>query len=87
VTHLIKCVEFRPDIAVLDIGLPVLDGYQLATRLRARLGTHPCRLIALSGYGQEADKVRSREAGFELHLVKPITPDQVAALGTDPHRS
>jgi PAS domain S-box-containing protein len=87
VAALASVQQFRPDIAVLDIGLPVLDGYQLATRLRARLGTHPCRLIALSGYGQEADKVRSREAGFELHLVKPITPDQVAALGTDPHRS
>jgi PAS domain S-box-containing protein len=86
VAALASVQQFRPDIAVLDIGLPVLDGYQLATRMRARLGTHPCRLIALSGYGQDADKDRSREAGFELHLVKPISPDEVAALGTDPDR-
>jgi PAS domain S-box-containing protein len=72
--------RLQPDIAVLDIGLPVLDGYELATRLRALLGDHPCRLIALSGYGQEADKAASSAAGFERHLVKPITPEQVARL-------
>ena len=70
----------QPDIAVLDIGLPGMDGYQLARSLRALLGTHPCRLIALSGYGQAADRQRSGEAGFEQHLVKPISPDQVARL-------
>ncbi|HBZ08026.1 MAG TPA: hybrid sensor histidine kinase/response regulator, partial [Massilia sp.] len=67
-------------IAVLDIGLPGMGGYQLGRSLRALLGTHPCRLIALSGYGQAADRQRSGEAGFEQHLVKPISPDQVARL-------
>jgi len=71
----------RPDLAVLDIGLPVLDGYQLAARMRALLGNHPCRMIALTGYGQDADLARSAAAGFERHLVKPITPEQVANLG------
>jgi len=70
----------RPDIAVLDIGLPVLDGYQLAAHMRALLGNHPCRMIALTGYGQDADLARSAAAGFERHLVKPITPEQVANL-------
>jgi PAS domain S-box-containing protein len=72
--------RFLPDIAVLDIGLPALDGYQLAARMRAQLGEHPCRLLALSGYGQESDKARSEEAGFEQHFVKPISPDQIARL-------
>jgi CheY-like chemotaxis protein len=73
--------RFLPEIAVLDIGLPGLDGYQLAARLRELLGTHPCRLVALTGYGQEGDKARSHAAGFEQHLVKPISAEQVAGLG------
>jgi PAS domain S-box-containing protein len=72
--------RFLPEIAVLDIGLPGLDGYQLAARLREVLGTHPCRLVALTGYGQESDKARCHAAGFELHLVKPISAEQVASL-------
>jgi PAS domain S-box-containing protein len=76
--------RFRPNIAVLDIGLPGLNGYQLAAGIRARLGSHPCRLVALTGYGQDTDKARSLEAGFELHLVKPISAHQVAALVTAP---
>jgi len=72
--------EFLPDLAVLDIGLPVLDGYELARRMRVLLDGHPCRLVALTGYGQEADKVRSSQAGFEHHLVKPVNPDLVVEL-------
>ena len=68
------------DACLLDIGLPVLDGYQLAARMRTLLGEHRCRLFALTGYGQEADLARSAQAGFEQHLVKPITPEQVAHL-------
>jgi CheY-like chemotaxis protein/two-component sensor histidine kinase len=71
---------FLPDLAVLDIGLPVLDGYELARRMRALLDGHPCRLVALTGYGQEADKARSEQAGFERHLVKPVNPDLVVRL-------
>ena len=76
--------RMRPDIAVLDIGLPVLDGYQLAAGMRALLGAQPCRMIALTGYGQEADLAKSAAAGFERHLVKPITPEQVAQLADTP---
>ena len=80
VSALAAVPRLRPDIAVLDIGLPVLDGYQLAARMRTLLAGHPCRLFALTGYGQDADLARSAAAGFEQHLVKPITPAQVAGL-------
>jgi PAS domain S-box-containing protein len=63
---------FVPDVAVLDIGLPVLDGYELALRLRDVLGAWPLKLIALTGYGQAHDRERSARAGFDRHLVKPI---------------
>jgi len=77
---------FRPDLAVLDIGLPVLDGYELARRMRTLLDGHPCRMVALTGYGQEADKARSGQAGFERHLVKPVNPDLVVDLASGPGR-
>ena len=70
---------FRPEIAVLDIGLPVMDGYELGQRVRDRLGSK-CRLFALTGYGQQHDKQRSREAGFEAHLVKPVDPSRILGL-------
>lgn len=63
---------FRPQIAIVDIGLPVMDGYMLGRELRTRLGSATPVLVALTGYGQEQDKRRSKEAGFALHLVKPI---------------
>jgi signal transduction histidine kinase/DNA-binding response OmpR family regulator len=66
------CEEFRPSVAVLDIGLPVMDGYELAGRLREVPGMAHLRLIAVTGYGQEADQQRTRAAGFDCHLVKPI---------------
>ncbi len=71
---------FSPEVAVLDIGLPVMDGYELAVRLRERLGSQSCRLIAITGYGQETDRDRSQAAGFERHLVKPIDPRVVLDL-------
>jgi CheY-like chemotaxis protein len=62
-----------PDIAILDVGLPVMDGYALARRLRGLEGANPAlHLIALTGYGQDDDRRRSWEAGFQLHLVKPV---------------
>ncbi len=63
---------FAPQVAILDIGLPVMDGYALGGELRVRLGQSAPVLIALTGYGQEQDRRRSEEAGFTLHLVKPI---------------
>ncbi|WP_313632016.1 hybrid sensor histidine kinase/response regulator [Massilia timonae] len=70
--------EARPGLAILDIGLPGLDGYQLAARLRADAATRPMRLIALTGYGQASDRERALEAGFDAHLVKPVKFDELA---------
>ncbi len=64
--------EFAPELAVLDIGLPQVDGYELARRLRAR-GDAKLHLIALTGYGQPSDKERATRAGFDAHLVKPVS--------------
>jgi PAS domain S-box-containing protein len=72
--------RFKPQIAVLDIGLPVLNGYDLALEMRSIMGDHPCRMIALTGYGQDVDRAKSQAAGFERHLVKPINPDQIISV-------
>ncbi|HTL32802.1 MAG TPA: ATP-binding protein [Kofleriaceae bacterium] len=64
--------RFTPEIVLLDIGLPVMDGYEVARRLRAALASHDVHFIALSGYGQPVDRRHSAEAGFDAHLVKPI---------------
>ena len=71
-------LEWRPALALLDIGLPGVDGYQLAALMRAQLAG--VALVALTGYGQPADRARSREAGFSEHLVKPATVEQVQAV-------
>jgi CheY-like chemotaxis protein len=63
------------DVAVLDLGLPVMDGYEVAVRLRALPGCLHIRLIALTGYGLDSDRQRTREAGFDEHFVKPIDVD------------
>jgi signal transduction histidine kinase/CheY-like chemotaxis protein len=75
---------FRPRVAILDIGLPVMDGYELATRLRERLGDATPRLIAMTGYGQEEDRENSRRAGFERHLVKPVDAHALLAALEQP---
>ncbi|HVL56400.1 MAG TPA: ATP-binding protein, partial [Burkholderiaceae bacterium] len=71
--------EFKPHVALLDIGLPGVDGHTLAQALRADSAMHKTLLIALSGYGQREDKERSRAAGFAEHLVKPIDPKVLLA--------
>jgi CheY-like chemotaxis protein len=63
----------HPDIAFIDIGLPGMDGYGVATRLRENLRRDQLRLVAMTGFGQESDKRRALEAGFDLHIVKPAT--------------
>ena len=70
--------DFEPEVVILDIGLPVMDGYELAERIRAHMGEQACRLIALSGYGQQADRARSAACGFEQHLVKPVDAAGIA---------
>ena len=68
-----------PDVAVLDIGLPVMDGYELARKLQKQLSSSCPPLVALTGYGQEVDRRRSTEAGFFDHLVKPVALDALLA--------
>jgi PAS domain S-box-containing protein len=75
-----RAASFHPDVAVLDIGLPVMDGYELAKRLRELPATKSVALIALTGYGQESDHQASTEAGFTAHLVKPVELRRVTAL-------
>lgn len=71
---------FLPQAAFLDIGLPVMDGYELAARLRELPGLKQLRLIAVTGYGQESDRRRTRAAGFDHHLVKPVDVSALEAL-------
>lgn len=71
------------DVALLDIGLPGLNGYQLAERLRHLPQLASCMLLALTGYGTAADSERSRQAGFDHHLVKPLDVDQLFGLISD----
>ncbi|MCO5169504.1 MAG: ATP-binding protein [Planctomycetes bacterium] len=74
---LLAAAEFAPDAALLDLGLPIMDGWELARRLRELPACRDTRLFAISGYGLEADLERSRAAGFEGHFVKPVDLDVV----------
>ncbi|MEO5820674.1 MAG: PAS domain S-box protein [Vicinamibacteraceae bacterium] len=72
--------DFRPAIAFLDLGLPVMDGYELAARLRGLPELNGLRLIALTGYGQDSDRNKTRDAGFQHHLVKPVELEAIEAV-------
>jgi two-component system CheB/CheR fusion protein len=69
----------RPEIVLLDLGMPELDGFDVCRTLRAR-GHKEAFIVAITGYAQEEDRKRSREAGFDAHLVKPVHPDRLATL-------
>jgi len=71
--------RLKPDVALVDLGLPILDGYEVARFIR-RQAYQPQRLIALTGYGQTADRQRALKAGFDDHLVKPVDPERLAEL-------
>ena len=70
--------EFQPEICIVDIGLPDLNGFEVATKIRS-FDQQPKLLIALTGYGQKEDRNKAIAAGFDLHLVKPIQPDELVA--------
>ncbi len=74
---------FRPEVVLLDIGLPGIDGYEVARRLREAARGEKMLLIAQTGYGQEEDRHRSLNAGFDAHLVKPVDPGALQALLAD----
>jgi signal transduction histidine kinase len=71
---------FRPDTALLDIGMPDMSGYEVAQSLRREPWAANLRLIALTGWGQESDRRRAIDAGFDFHLIKPVDPDKLAHL-------
>jgi CheY-like chemotaxis protein len=77
---LLAADDFRPEVAVLDIGLPKLNGYELAQAIRGESWGQHMVLVALTGWGQRDDKLKARQAGFNGHLTKPVDPDQVNAL-------
>jgi CheY-like chemotaxis protein len=72
--------EFVPHVALIDLSLPELDGYQVATRLLRTRGERRLRLVAISGYGHETERRRSIEAGFDAHLVKPAPLEAITEL-------
>jgi CheY-like chemotaxis protein len=72
------------DLALVDIGLPEIDGYEVARRIRMLPNAKAMMLVALTGYGQDSDKQRAREAGFDEHLTKPVRIEQLQALLTRP---
>jgi PAS domain S-box-containing protein len=81
--------EFAPDVILLDIGLPKLDGYEVARRLREKPAPKPLVIVAVTGWGQEQDRQMAKAAGFDGHLVKPLEPEALSRLLTEllPHLS
>ncbi len=79
----LDCINsFRPDVVLLDIGMPGMDGYEVARRIRANPNHRHISLIALTGWGQDEDRQRSTAAGFNHHLVKPADIDQLRQILT-----
>jgi signal transduction histidine kinase len=76
-TALQLAAERHPDVVLLDLGLPVMDGFEVAERLKAMPGMERVALVAITGYGQEADRERTQQAGFDEHMVKPVDLDQL----------
>ncbi len=83
---LVTAADFNPDVVLLDIGLPGMDGFEVARRLRADPRFAKVRIVALTGYGQDTDKKRTAEVGIDRHLVKPVEMEQVIdAIHADEH--
>ena len=77
---LVQADAFRPDLVLMDIGMPRLDGYEAARRMRQEPWSAETVLVALTGWGQDEDKRRSEAAGFNHHLIKPVDPTALEAL-------
>ena len=75
---------FHPEVIFLDLGMPIMDGYETARRIRERLGAKRARLVAVSGYGQVANPQRARTAGFDDFVLKPASPDKLLDLASGP---
>lgn len=74
---------FQPQVVLLDLNLPAMDGYEVARKLREKPETHEAVLAAVSGWGQPEDRRRSEEAGFDRHFVKPVNPNTITKLLAD----
>jgi CheY-like chemotaxis protein len=72
--------RWKPDVVLLDIGLPRLDGYEVARRLRQETGLQQALVVAMTGYGKDEDRQRSQDAGFNAHLIKPVDLRELARL-------
>lgn len=77
---IIEASRLRPEVVILDIGLPTMNGYQVAQRLRSDVGLTSSLLIALTGYAQECDRVSAEKAGFDHHFAKPLDIRKLAAV-------
>jgi CheY-like chemotaxis protein len=78
---------YRPDVVLLDLGLPGMSGYEVCRRLRGGQFANGPLVVALTGYGQDEDRRRTREAGFDRHLVKPVNPDELQEVLAEGHGS
>ena len=76
--------SFRPNVAIVDIGLPVIDGFQVAREVRKDPALRSTRLIALTGYGRDSDRREALDAGFDAHLIKPLNPGTLLSLISAP---
>ena len=82
-TAIAMALDFHPHVVLTDIGVPQLNGYEVAARMRQHADLAGSVLVAITGYGQEQDRVRTRAAGFEYHLVKPVEPDEMLRIVRD----
>jgi CheY-like chemotaxis protein len=82
-----KAAALQPDVVLLDIGMPKLNGYEAARRIRSQPWGQQVLLVAVTGWGQDEDRLKAREAGFDCHMVKPIDPaaltSTLATLSTE----
>src|SRR5947209_18967148 len=79
-TAVAECIHRQPEVAILDIGLPGYDGWEVARSIRRAAGGRPCFIVALTGFDDESDHERSRQAGINLHLRKPADPELLVDL-------
>jgi CheY-like chemotaxis protein len=77
---LARAREYRPDLVLLDIGLPGMDGYTVARQIRKDPSLASIRLVAVTGFGQDADRRQAQDAGFDDYLTKPVDPDELRRL-------
>jgi signal transduction histidine kinase/ActR/RegA family two-component response regulator len=82
---LLAAGRFKPTVALIDIGLPVMDGYEVAKRLRETAGLEKLKLVAVTGYGEDANRAMSLAAGFDLHTVKPVELESLRTLLANSH--